>query len=191
MHRNFEYLSKFVNISEETFHEIVKITQYKKVDSGTHLVRLGEIPTKIYMLVSGVVRCYLTTESGKEFNKTFYFPVGFFASLTGLVTNKPSMFAFEAMTECKLYEVDYKSFMEICKKNQKLNTLHSKVLEFAYMSYEKRLVELMSLNATQRYLALKEELPEVDSIIPQYHIASYLGITAVQLSRIRKKIDSN
>lgn len=191
MHRNFEYLNKFGKISEETFQEIIKITEFKRVKAGTQIVRFEEVPTKIYMLLSGFIRCYITTESGKEFNKSFFLPVSFLGSLTALVTNKPSKLAFEALSDCKLYEIDYKKFMAICESNQSLNTLHSKVLEFVYMKYEKRLVELISLDATDRYLVLRKQLPDVDEIIPQYQIASYLGITTVQLSRIRKKIDTN
>ncbi|TYA71815.1 Crp/Fnr family transcriptional regulator [Seonamhaeicola marinus] len=191
MHQNYEYLKKFADISEETFNEIAEITEFKRIEAGTQIVKLGEVPTKIYMLVSGFMRCYLTTESGKEYNKSFYLPISFIGSLTALLSNKPSMLVFEALSDCKLYEIDYKKFKGICERNIKLNTLHSKVLEYVYVKYEKRLIELMSLDATERYLALKKEIPDVDEKIPQYQIASYLGITAVQLSRIRKKIDSN
>lgn len=190
MHRNFDYLKKFENISEETFLEITKITEFKRLKAGTQIVKEGEVPSKIYMLVSGFIRCYITTESGKEYNKSFYLPVSFVGSLTALLTNKPSKLVFEAMSDCKIYELDYKKFMAICKNNIGLNTLHSKVLEYVYVKYEKRLIELMSLNAKDRYLVLRKQIPNVDNIIPQYQIASYLGITAVQLSRIRKKIDS-
>ena len=190
MHRNLDYLNKFGSISEETFLELTKITEFKRVEAGTQLVKFDEVPTKIYMIVSGVVRCYITTESGKEFNKSFYLPIGFVGALTALITNKPSLFVFETLSDCKIYEVDYKKFMTLCNNNEGLNSLHSRVLEFVYMKYEKRLLELISLNATDRYLALRKQISKVDELIPQYHIASYLGITPVQLSRIRKKIDS-
>ena len=191
MHRNFHYLNKFGNISEETFQEIAEISEFKKIKSGTQLVKLGEVPTKVYFLVSGVIRCYIITESGKEFNKSFYLGTTFVASFTALLRNKPSLFVFEAMVDCKLYEVDYKKLMKMCEKNINLNVLYSSILEHIYMKYERRLLEMVSLNATDRYLALRERIPNVDTLIPQYQIASYLGITAVQLSRIRKKIDSN
>ena len=53
---------------------------------------------------------------------------------------------------------------------------------------EKRIFDLSSLDAKQRYLKLRKFIPEIDALIPQYHIASYLNITPVQLSRIRKDI---
>ena len=69
--------------------------------------------------------------------------------------------------------------------------LYSRVLESVYIIYEKRLVEMISLDATNRYLELRKQISKVDELIPQYHIASFLGITPVQLSRIRRKIDEN
>ena len=145
----------------------------------------------MYMLRSGVIRCYLSTESGKEFNKSFYLPISFVASLTALIKGKPSLFVFETITECKLYEIDYNKFASLCKKHQSLNELYSRVLEKVYMKYENRLVELISLNAKDRYLKLLSQVPNVNELIPQFHIASYLGITPVQLSRIRKKLGHN
>lgn len=190
MNRNFTFLNSISNISEETFSEVKKITAFKRVEAGAQIVKLGEVPSKAYMLVSGIIRCYLITESGKEFNKSFYLPVSFAASLTALMKKKPSIFVFEALTDCKIYEVDYYKLMKLCEIDSNLKNLYTKVLEILYVKYEKRLVESITLNATERYLQLKKEIPDVDKLISQYQIASYLGITAVQLSRIRKKIDT-
>ncbi len=189
MNRNFTFLNSISDISEETFSEIKKITTFKRIEAGTQIVKLDDVPSKAYMIVSGIIRCYLITESGKEFNKSFYLPVSFAASLTALMKRKPSSFVFEALTDCKIYEIDYYKLMRLCEANDNLKSLYTKTLEFLYVKYEKRLVESMSLNATGRYLELQKQIPNVDELISQYHIASYLGITSVQLSRIRKKLD--
>tara|TARA_R110000868_G_scaffold376927_1_gene642172 strand:+ start:607 stop:1182 length:576 start_codon:yes stop_codon:yes gene_type:complete len=190
MNKNFLFLNSIADISEETFKEIQKITEFKRVEAGTHIVKLDDVPTKIYMLVSGAIRCYICTESGKEFNKSFYLPTSFVGSLTALLKRKPSMFVFETLTECKIYEVDYHKLMTLCDKKPKLKALYTKILEVLYVKYEKRLVEMISMDATCRYLELRRQNPNIDELISQYHIASYLGITAVQLSRIKKKIKS-
>lgn len=190
MNRNFTFLNSFAEVSEETFEAITKITEFKRIEAGTQIVKLGEVPSKVYMLVSGTVRCYLNTESGKEFNKSFYLPTTFVASLTALIKRKPSRFVFEALSDCKIYEIDYYQLRQLCKENVAINDLYSSVLELVYIKYEKRLVELISLDATERYIALRKQISDVDELISQYHIASYLGITPVQLSRIRKKMAS-
>lgn len=187
INKNQAFLSLFSKVPDESFIELQKISEFKTIAAGTQIVRLGEVPSKMYMLRSGVIRCYLSTESGKEFNKSFYLPITFVASLTALIKEKPSLFVFETITECKLYEIDYRKFMKLCKKEPSINELYARVLEAVYMKYEKRLVELISQNAKERYSALQKQIPEVDELIPQFHIASYLGITPVQLSRIRKK----
>lgn len=191
MHRNHAFLNLFVDVSDEVFAKIQSITKFNRIEAGTQIVKLGEVPTKIYLIVSGVIRCYLCTEDGKEFNKSFYLPVSFVGSLTALIKRKPSIFVFETLTDCKLYEVDYYELMDLCKENATVNKIYTKVLESLYIMYEKRLVELISLDATGRYLELRKQIDNVDDLIPQYHIASYLGITPVQLSRIRKKIESD
>ncbi|MFG6688089.1 Crp/Fnr family transcriptional regulator [Mariniflexile sp. HNIBRBA6329] len=186
-HANF--LNSISNIPEDVIQDLLKISELKIVKAGNQIVRLNEVPTKVYMLVSGIVRCYLSTESGKEFNKSFYLPLSFLGPLTALIQKSPSLFVFEALHDTEFYEVDYYKLIELCKKNESLNMLYSKVLESTYTTYEKRLVELISLDAKDRYLELQKQIPNVDELIPQYHIASYLGITPVQLSRIRKKND--
>ena len=191
MHRNHAFLNLFVDVSDEVFAKIQSITKFNRIEAGTQIVKLEEVPNKIYLIVSGVIRCYLSTEDGKEFNKSFYLPVSFVGSLTALIKRKPSIFVFETLTDCKLYEVDYYQLMDMCKENATVNKIYTKVLESLYIMYEKRLVELISLDATGRYLELRKQIDNVDDLIPQYHIASYLGITPVQLSRIRKKIESD
>ncbi|WJJ95547.1 Crp/Fnr family transcriptional regulator [Algibacter luteus] len=186
---HYEFLNSFSNIPEELVQELLNITEFKTIKEGTQLVKLGEVPSKVYMLVSGMLRCFLITESGKEFNKSFYLPISFAGPVAALIQKKPSLFVFESLSDCEVYEIDYYKLMALCNKNESLNMLYSKVLETVYMAYEKRLVELISLNATDRYLQLKKQVPGVDELIPQYHIASYLGITPVQLSRIRKKLE--
>lgn len=188
MHRNYIFLNTIGDLSPETFEEIKKISTFKRVSEGVQLVKQNEVPNKIYMLVSGIVRCYLCTENGKEYNKSFYLPVTFFGSLTALITKSPSNFVFESLSNCKIYEIDFDELMGLCIENNNLNRFYNTMLEKFYVIYEKRLVELISMDAKERYLALKQQIPNVEDLIPQYHIASYLGISAVQLSRIRKKL---
>ncbi|HEX9600424.1 MAG TPA: Crp/Fnr family transcriptional regulator [Mariniflexile sp.] len=188
-HANF--FNAFNNIPQDIKEELLKISELKTVKAGEQIVELGETPSKVFMLVSGIVRCYLSTESGKEYNKSFYLPLSFVGPLTDLIQKTPSLFVFETLEDSEMYEVDYYKLTDLCKKNESLRTLYYRVLEVTYMMYEKRLVELISLDAKARYIELQKQIPNVDALIPQYHIASYLGITAVQLSRIRKKIYGN
>jgi len=188
MFENDEFSDAFVNVPDEVFLKVKGISKFKKIESNTQLDKLGKIPSKLYLLISGVMRCYVISESGKEFNKRFFFPMNFAGSLTALIKNAPSEIVYETITECSLYEIDYKKLKAMCETDIIINSLYTSILEKVFMRYEKRQIDLISLNASQRYLKLKKDIPNIDKLVPQYHIASYLSITPVQLSRIRKKL---
>jgi len=188
LNRNFVFLNSFINISEETFGELQKISEFKVVKANTSLAKAGEVASKIYLLVSGIMRVFLSDESGKEYNKNFFMPPCFVGSYTSLIKGEPSKLTYETLTECKVYEIDFIHIIKLCKIDLEISNLYNKILEKIFMSYEERQLELISMNAKQRYLQLRKRMPDIDKMIPQYQIASYLSITPVQLSRIRKEL---
>ncbi|MDO5980407.1 Crp/Fnr family transcriptional regulator [Flavivirga spongiicola] len=191
MDPNVIFLNSFLDVSEETFNKLASISTFKKIEKGVQIDRPGEIPSKIYMLVSGIIRAYLSSETGKEFNKNFFMPFSFVGSLTALIKKAPSKLTYETLTACKVYEVNFEEITKLCSEDIHISNLYSKVLERIFIRYEERQLEFISMDATERYLKLRKKISRVDDLIPQYHIASYLSITPVQLSRIRKKIDGN
>jgi len=188
MFDNDKFSSSFGNLPEEAFIKLKSISEFKKFEPNTQLDELGKVPSKLYLVLSGIMRCYIISESGKEFNKRFFFPMNFAGSLTALIRNSPSEIVYETITECSVYEIDYKKLKAMCKTDDVISNLYTTILEKVFITYEKRQLELISLNASQRYQKLKKDIPNIDKLIPQYHIASYLSITPVQLSRIRKKL---
>ena len=191
MNPTLSYLNSFIDVSEETFGKLQKISSFKVLEANTPLAKAGEVASKMYLLVSGLMRVYLSSESGKEYNKNFFMPLSFVGSFTSIIKKQPSKLTYEALTDCKLYEIDFNKIVDLCQHDIQISNLYNKILEKIFMSYEERQLELISMDAKQRYLQLLKRLPNIDSMIPQYQIASYLGITPVQLSRIRKKLNIN
>jgi len=190
MDRNLAFLNSFVDTSEDAFLKLQKISTFNELEANTIITKEGEIPSKVYMLVSGIMRAYINTESGKQYNKKIFSPTSFAGALTAMIKNKPSKLSYATLTTCKVFEVDFTKFMQLCKTDVNIANLYIKILENVFMQYERRSLELMSMNATQRYLKLRKRIPNIDDLIPQFQIASFLSITPVQLSRIRKKMSS-
>ena len=191
MDPNVIFINSFLDVSEETFEKLASISTFKRIEKGVQIDKSGEIPSKIYMLTSGIIRAYLSSETGKEFNKNFFMPFSFVGSLTALIKKKPSKLTYETLTNCKVYELSFEQVTKLCSEDIRVSNLYNKILERIFIKYEERQLELISMNATERYLKLRKKISGIDDLIPQYHIASYLSITPVQLSRIRKKIDRN
>ncbi|PTM06700.1 MAG: hypothetical protein DA407_11435 [Bacteroidetes bacterium] len=189
MNKNFEFLNKVGNLSEGSFKKLQGLAIYRKILSNQVLSESGIVPKKVYMLVSGVITAFVNSESGKQFNKQIFTPISFAGALTAILKNEPSEVTYMTLTECKVYEIDFEDFKELCRQDFEIGRLYVKVLEHIFITYEARSLDLMRLDATERYVKLRSQIPDIDNLIPQYQIASYLNITPVQLSRIRKKIN--
>lgn len=174
------------DISENSFQEFNKIIEDKTLQKNHKIVSLGQIPTQFYILKKGVIRSYAIDEKGKEYTKTLFTPITTSGNLGALIKKQPSNLIYECLTECEVIECPYYTFYELSKKNHDLAIYHYKVLQNIYLREESKILELSMLNATQRYEALRKKQPNIDNLINQYHIASFLNITPVQLSRIRK-----
>ena len=92
------------------------------------------------------------------------------------------------MTNCKLREANSSKLIALYDKHQDLERMARILSERYFVQKEQREVEIVLLNASERYLIFKKEFSDLEQIIPQYHIASYLGITPTQLSRVRQKL---
>lgn len=188
MKRLIDALNDFYPLSEESkqqYAEILETVQFKK---GERIAEFGEIPTKFFVLMSGIVRSYVTDEKGREFTRSLYTPMRAAGAFSALIQQKPAEVVYECLTDCSFLVGDFKRFKELAKENIELANLYTMVLERLFIRMEKRIFELSTLDAKQRYLKLKKHIPEIENLIPQYHIASYLNITPVQLSRIRKDL---
>lgn len=185
---SFDYLRSKFNVSKETFHILQGLSRQRSLKAGEKTVRQGGMSTKVHFLISGLMRATVTAESGKEFTKNIYSPVSFVAPFSSILKKEQSLLRYEALTDCKVYELDFEEFLALTKINIKISNLYNRVLEYLYIVYERKQLESMSLNATERYKILKKRIPNIDNLIAQYQIASYLNITPVQLSRIRKTL---
>ena len=188
MNPNLEYLNSFIDVSDETFEKLQKISTFKRVEANIPIAKAGEVASNVYLLVSGLMRVYLSSESGKECNKNFFIPLCFVGSFTSLITKQPSKLTYETLTDCKLYEIDFNALVNLCECDIVISNLYNKILEHIFIAYEVRQLELITLNSKERYLALRKRIHNIDDMITQYQIASYLSITPVQLSRIRKDL---
>lgn len=186
---NLDFLNNFSPLSDESLKKLEGISLIRKIPANTQLVPAGENTKTIYMLLSGILRSYITTEDGKDYSKRIYSPFSFAAALTALIKNKPSEISIESLTDCKVFEIDFEEFKQLCRENFDIGRLYVRVLENVFITYENRSLELLRLSASEMYVALRKRIPNIDKLIPQYKIASYLGVTPVQLSRIRKKLN--
>lgn len=126
---------------------------------------------------------------GNTYNKNLFLENYFAGSKVSAMQKTPSTFTLEALENSILISLDYSKYRELIFNNDDLKDFYIGYLERNWIiEKEQREVSLVLENATVRYLKFIGEHPDVDKRIPLQHIASHLGITPTQLSRIRKNL---
>ncbi|MDX6747854.1 Crp/Fnr family transcriptional regulator [Polaribacter sp. PL03] len=183
-------LDKFISISEETEKTLFSIATPIFLKKGDLIAKAGEVAKNIYIIEQGIARSFYTDSKGKEYIRNLFTPTRAVGALGALILEKKSKFSYGCLSDCKLYEVNYYDFIELTKTNLEVAGFYSKILEKVFLELEAKVYDLSVLNGTERYLKIKEQIPDIENLIPQYHIASFLNITPVQLSRIRRELYS-
>ncbi len=184
----FQNIESFTSISPNSKAELSKILEVKKYKSGEMICKIDDKPTKVYFLLSGFVRGFASSSKGSTYNRAIYTKGEFMASLSSLITKSKAILALECLTDCETTEADYEEFIKLGNKYPDIARIYTKVIEESFVKLEQSNIQLATMSATERYLVLRKRIPKIDNYISQYQIASHLGITPIQLSRIRKSL---
>lgn len=182
-------LNFYAPISDETWLSLKALCKFKSVAKHTYIYKIGSIPTSYSYIFKGLVRCFACDEKGNEYNKMFFNEGKFPGSMTALLTSTLSTLALETIEDSLLIEIDFAAYRKLMMTNKELMLFQIHYLEKNWLiEKESREIAIVQDDATARYLRFVELHPELIDRLPQYHIASHLGITPTQLSRIRKNI---
>jgi len=186
-----EYINKISPVKNDTFDELQNCFHLIELPKNDFFVREGEYAQQIGFLKKGVVRAFFSNQEGKEYSKQFFVAPSIIGAYTSLLTKQPNNIAQQALTDCQILVADFVKIEAMYDKHHDLERLGRKIAEYYFLEKEQKEIEMALLDANKRYLLMRERFPTIESIIPQYYIASYLGISPTQLSRIRKKLQQS
>ena len=162
----------------------------KTCDAHEFLVHAGDHSDVLYLLDSGLVRLFYTTPDGKERNKAFYTGGDVTGPVSAAMTAMPAPFSIQCLEPSELIGFHFNDLRGAASNNTELASLYRDLLAEAFIRNERREALLLTRNAEQRYRWLLEHESELLERVPQFHIASYLGVDAVSLSRLKSKCSS-
>lgn len=183
-----QFLDQYLFLPQNIKSILEGIMEYVEFEPKDYLVKTGEYSPYFYYLKSGIVRSYLLTDTGKEATRYLFTPGFFTGPVSAIMRGIPSELNYQALTNVTGYRGSLVKIKELALKHHEISLFYSKTIEAGYLRAEKVVLETATLNAEERYILLKQKMPSIDNLIAQKHIASYLNITNVQLSRIRKKL---
>jgi len=180
-----QFIQEIAGLDDSTAQAFVDLFICSSLKKGDNFISEGEKAHKIAFIKEGILRSYYISPKGEEYNKHFFLAGVFVAPLTSLVLKTPSSVYIGALENSSLLIADYNDIEKLYREKPILNRLGRILVEHAWIGKERRETQLIMSDAKDRYKAFRDEHPGLEQRIPQYHIASYLGITPVQLSRIR------
>ena len=153
------------------------------------LVHHGQIARNIYFVCEGILVSKWMDEDANVYIKNFFVEGHLAGSTVSMLTGAPSGFAIESLEPGTVLVWDYQNYKKAIYGHSELKNYYIGNLEQNWIiENERKQISFAAQNATERYLYFLKRYPYLNKRIPQRLIASYLGITPTQLSRIRKEL---
>ncbi|TRX62565.1 Crp/Fnr family transcriptional regulator [Fulvivirga sp. M361] len=181
------YLLQFTEVPESSLHALLKLFKPIHLKKNELYARSGQEARKLAFIESGLMRAYYQNHEGEEFNKIFFTTPSIVGAYTSLITKEKNNINIECLTDCGLLDADFQSILDLYEEHPKIERLNRTMAEDFFVKKEKREISLVMNDASERYALFQKEHPGLENQITQYQVASYLGITPTQLSRIRAK----
>lgn len=174
-----------VGLGEQYVSDFRQIMFRKSLTKKDFLINEGQICNFIGIVVSGVMRSYVSNGELKEFNNDFYFENSFVSAFTSFLTSGPTNCNIQALTDVNVVYITNEQYQELVSKDNEWLKLGKYIAESYFIRKCKRETSFLKLSAEKRLEGVSQLYPGIEQRVSQYHIASYLGVKPESLSRIK------
>lgn len=184
-----EKMDSYYPISANSLEELLNFSTLVHLKATEVLIQQGSRSRQFFFLDTGYMVSYISDEKGRSYNKNIFVQRDWVSSMVSNIMQKPSEFTLKAVTDCVLISIPYKKFRELIFQKEDLKLFYIHYLEKNWViEKEEREVSIVMDDALARYQKLILRHPDLENYVPLQDIASHLGITPTQLSRIRKQL---
>ncbi|HEX5001704.1 MAG TPA: Crp/Fnr family transcriptional regulator [Bacteroidia bacterium] len=181
-----QLMKQMINVSEDELNSFLSQAITKTFKRQESVSRPNAIPNEIYFINTGLIRVIITDNEGMEHTIHFALENQFIADYSNFIQKQSSLYTLQAVEETQVVvlprsaiEWGYKNLQE----GQKMGRL---IAEFYFIYQDNRIKNMYARTPKQRYDSITDVFPNIHNRVPQHMIASYLGITPVHLSRLKK-----
>lgn len=183
-----KYIQQKVKMSDEDLRLILSYFKSRRVKKKEILLHEGDLSNRMYFVVKGCLRIYFIKDVGTEVTRRIIFENDSSSSMVSFITENHSKEYIEAVMDSELLYMDRKDFYHLVETLPVWEKFYRRQLEYAYVINTNRLMSFITNDATERYLLLLKENPEIIKRLPNRLVANYLNITQEGLSRLKSKL---
>tara|TARA_R110002049_G_scaffold247131_1_gene421287 strand:+ start:161 stop:760 length:600 start_codon:yes stop_codon:yes gene_type:complete len=177
-------------VSDEDFSIIWKHVFIKSFNKKTILAEEGQFCKYVYFILKGSAYSYLINEKGEKNVIQFALEGYWITDHYSFFSGQSGIYTIETLEDSEILVINKESYEAICKESHLLEHFFRILIQNAFINLQYRLAKTNSEEARKRYLEFSKKYPHFIQRIPQYLIATYLGIKPQSLSRIRKELIS-
>lgn len=186
--QSLQHLKDFVYglhpLSDDEWNDFAAIWHEGDAKRKTLLTKKGEVEKTLYFITEGLQRAYYLTVDNKEATIVFTYPFSFSGVADSFLTQTPSNFFFETLTQSEFLKTSYTQIGILLDRYPNFERLISRATALALRGALERQVELQAFSAEQKFTTLLRRSPQVLRLIPHKYLASYLGIDPATFSKL-------
>lgn len=183
-----ESLRRYVTLSPEEEAIILSKIRHRTYLKNQYIVQQGDVCRKVVFILSGCAKTFFMDEEGTQHITMFSVEHWWCSDVGSFINQTPADYNIQCLERTKLIEFTHETLEELFVLIPKLERFFKQVLAKAFAVSQKRIISTFSKSALERYQAFKKTYTQIEQRVPQYMIASYLGITKEFLSKIKSQI---
>jgi CRP-like cAMP-binding protein len=182
---------RFPYLTDRKFAEILDEGELVYLDEGEVFIESGSVSHRVGLVIEGLMRNYITKNNGEQVTLVFVGEMQVIAPYSPMFLDKPAHETSEAIEPSVLFVIDFDVFKRRAANDLLYARIYNDLLQSAFIAALQRIEDFASRKPGQRYVRLSQSHDHLITRVPLKYLASYLGITPVSLSRIRKRVAKN
>lgn len=183
-----DYINRHVLLTPEEASTLLSSVSFRKYLKGQYIVQQGDVCRYECFVLSGCTKTFYLDDEGQEHIIMFSIEDWWASDMGSFISQTPADFNIQCLEHTEMVMFPYDTIEELYAKIPKLERFFRQIIEKAFVASQKRIVRNFSLTAKEQYVHFREQYPEIEQRIPQYMVASYLGITKEFLSKIKSQL---
>jgi CRP-like cAMP-binding protein len=175
-------------MSLHSMEKVFALVELKEIPKNETFIKKGSHNYLEYFVLQGIARSYVHSPEGEEITIQFYEEQSILSPYVTRTSDGRSIMNFQALTPLQIAELPAEGFEQLMITDIDIRQFGNEVLRRELMTKVSKELGLASMTARERLVAFREHHPLLENLIPHPHIASYLGITNISLSRLRKEL---
>ena len=182
------YIQNFVELTSEEILYLKANLSSRKYLKGQFVLQQGDVCKTSSFIIKGCTKMFYVDDDGQEHVIMLGIEDWWVSDIGSFINQTPSDFNIQCLEDTELIQFPFEKMENIYAKIPKLERFFRKIVERGLAATQKRIIRNFSLTAKERYIIFRNSYPSIEQRIPQYMIASYLGITKEFLSKIKSQL---